>query len=66
MTTTTYEGGPSRPELEMLLRAAARAATPVEHGREQGRRVTRSMLTGLALLAGTVALYDLTLLVGGV
>lgn len=38
MSTTTYESGPSRVEVELLLRAAARVATPVEHGREQARR----------------------------
>lgn len=64
MTTTTYDAGPSRPELEMLLRAAVLAASPQEHGREQARRTTGSLLKGLALVAAVLAAYDLALLVG--
>ena len=64
MTTTTYDAGPSRAELELLLRAAVLAASPQEHGRERARRATGSLLKGLALVAATVAAYDLALLVG--
>ena len=65
MTTTTYGSGPSRPEIELLLRAAAGAASPVEHGREQARRATGRLLTGLTVCAASVACYDLGLLLGG-
>ena len=65
MTTQTYGAGPSRPEIEMLLRAAARAAAPVEHGREQARRTTGRLLAGLTAVAAGLACYDLGLLLGG-
>ena len=61
MTTTTYEG-PSRVELELLLRAAVMGA-PAAHGRELARKRTSALLRGLATLAATVAAYDVGLLV---
>lgn len=64
MTTTTYESGPSHAELELLLRAAARAASAAEHGREQAQKATGTLLTALTVLAGAVAAYDLGLLLG--
>ena len=62
MTTPTY-AGPSRAELELLLRAAA-MSSPREHGREQARRRTTSLLTGLSTVATAVAVYDVGLVVG--
>jgi hypothetical protein len=62
MNTATYEG-PSRVELELLMRAAASAASPQEHGREQARRATGNIVRGLAAVATAVAAYDLSLLV---
>lgn len=64
MTTTTYDG-PSRVELELLLRAAA-MGSPRDHGQEQARRRTGSLLTGLSLCAAAVAALDVSLLVGAV
>ena len=64
MTTTTYDAGPSAAELELLLRAAARAASPREHGQEQARRASRSLLVSLASVATAVAVLDLALLAG--
>jgi hypothetical protein len=63
MNTATH-GGPSRVELELLMRAAARAATPQEHGREQARRARGNMVRGLTTVATAVAAYDLSLLAG--
>ena len=62
MTTTTYETGPSRVELELSMRAAVLAASPREHGRERARRTTRSLTVGLVSVAGLVALYDVAIL----
>lgn len=64
MRTTTLHAGPSRVELELLMRAAARAASPVEQGQQQARRVTSSLVGSLTAVAGTVLLYDVTLLLG--
>jgi hypothetical protein len=64
MSTATHEG-PSRVELELLMRAAMRAASPQEHGREQARRTKGNMVRGLTALATAVGGYDLSLLVGG-
>jgi hypothetical protein len=65
MSTTTHEAGPSRAELEMLMRAAVRAATPREHGRQQARRATGRLVAFLMMAAGTVGCYDLALLASG-
>ena len=60
----TIDGGtPSRVELELALRAAVLQASPVEHGRERARRATRTLVAGLASVAGAVAVFDLFLLV---
>jgi hypothetical protein len=63
MSTATCQG-PSRVELELLMRAAARAASPQEHGREQARRTQGKMVRGLTAVATAVAAYDLSLLLG--
>lgn len=62
MSMTTYDAGASRAELEMVMRAAVRGADPIEQGREQAGRVTSSLLRGLMLVAGIIALYNIFLL----
>ena len=66
MSTSTIDLQPSRVELELLLRAAVLAASPAEHGREQGRRMTRTLQSALVSVAALVTAYDLTLLAGAV
>ena len=55
---------PSRVELELALRAAVLQASPAQHGRERAARATRTLVTGLASVAGAVAAFDLFLLLG--
>lgn len=64
VTTTIETSTVSRVELELALRAAVLQASPAAHGRERARRATRTLVTGLASLAGAVAAYDLLLLAG--
>lgn len=64
MSTTTYFAVASRVELELLMRAAARAAEPVEHGQQQALRVTSPVVASLAAAPGTVLLDDITRLLG--
>ena len=65
MTTMSTEAGPSRPELELLLAAALRAAeAAVPPAEAAHRRVTNALIGWLLVLAVAVGAYDLALVAG--
>ena len=63
MTTTSTEAGPSRPEIEMLLAAALRAAeSAVPPAQRAQQRVTTALVGWLLACSVAVGAYDVTLL----
>ncbi len=61
MNTATYDG-PSRVELQLLLRRAA-VGDAREHGRQRAERTRTTLMSSLTTVAAVLALYDVALLV---
>ena len=62
MTTPQYA---LAPDLRLaLLSASSLGATAAERGELHARRTSAALTAGLAVLAGAVALFDATLLLG--